>query len=216
MFRLVCLLIGYICGLLQTSYIIGRINHIDIREHGSGNAGTTNAARVLGPGAGALTLLCDCLKCVVAVLIARYLYAAVMPGNMILLPCMYAGAGCILGHNFPFYLHFRGGKGIAASIGLVLTIDLRMFLICAIAFFLVFFITHYVSLSSLSGYWTSFVVMIVFCWSGVYQMTVDGRIECCILMGLLAFLATMRHWDNLRRLSHGVENKTYLTKRHEQ
>ncbi len=213
MFRLVCLLIGYICGLLQTSYIIGRINHIDIREHGSGNAGTTNAMRVMGARAGVVTLICDCLKCVVAILIVRYLYVAAMPGNMILLPCLYAGTGCILGHNFPFYLHFKGGKGIAASVGLAISIDIRLFLICAIVFFILFFVTHYVSLSSICAYWASFVVMITFCWSGIYQIPTETKIECCVLMGFLAFLATMRHWENLVRLTHGNENKFYLIKK---
>ena len=72
--RIICLAVGYACGLFQTSYIYGKKSGIDIREHGSGNAGTTNALRTLGKKAGALTLLGDCLKCVVAVVIARLLF----------------------------------------------------------------------------------------------------------------------------------------------
>ena len=72
--RLICLLIGYICGLFQTSYIIGKIHKTDIREHGSGNAGTTNALRTFGKKAGAMTLLGDCLKCVIAVVAVRMIF----------------------------------------------------------------------------------------------------------------------------------------------
>ena len=101
--RVVCLLIGYVCGLFQTSYLIGKKNHIDIREHGSGNAGTTNAMRVMGTKAGVLTLLGDCLKCVIAMAIVSALFGKNHVDMQMLLH-MYAGAGCILGHNFPFYL----------------------------------------------------------------------------------------------------------------
>ena len=91
-------------------------NGIDIREHGSGNAGTTNALRTLGKKAGAVTLLGDCLKCALAILAVYLLFGRSHPQLVRLLE-LYAGAGCILGHNFPFYLHFKGGKGIAASVG---------------------------------------------------------------------------------------------------
>ena len=79
--RLICLAIGYICGLFQTSYIIGRLHKTDIREHGSGNAGTTNALRTFGKKAGAITLLCDCLKCVVAIWIVKALFGKRLRGN---------------------------------------------------------------------------------------------------------------------------------------
>ena len=136
--RIVCLAVGYVLGLFQTSYIYGRKQGIDIREHGSGNAGTTNAFRTMGKKAGALTLLGDILKCVLAMVIARLLFGGSYGDNIRLLE-LYAGAGCILGHNFPFYLKFKGGKGIAASVGLLLAFDWRIFLICAVVFFLLFF-----------------------------------------------------------------------------
>ena len=112
--RLICLAIGYVCGLFQTSYIIGRFHQTDIREHGSGNAGTTNALRTFGKKAGAMTLLGDCLKCVAAILLVKVFFGKTY-GSVLPLLTVYAAAGCILGHNFPFYLNFRGGKGIAAS-----------------------------------------------------------------------------------------------------
>lgn len=72
--RIICLVIGYVCGLFQTGYIIGKVHKTDIREHGSGNAGTTNAFRTFGKKAGVLTLLGDCLKCVLAIVIVRMVY----------------------------------------------------------------------------------------------------------------------------------------------
>ena len=115
--RIICLAIGYLFGMFQTSYIIGKIHHMDIRQYGSGNAGTTNALRTLGKKAGAMTLIGDMLKCVIAILIVNAVfknrYQEILP-----LLGMYTAAGCVLGHNFPFYLGFRGGKGIAASAGM--------------------------------------------------------------------------------------------------
>ena len=136
--RLICLAIGYICGLFQTSYIIGRLHKTDIREHGSGNAGTTNALRTFGKKAGAITLLCDCLKCVVAIWIVKALFGKDY-GEILPLLSLYAAAGCILGHNFPVYLKFKGGKGIAASVGLLLAFDWRIFAVCFVVFFGLFF-----------------------------------------------------------------------------
>ena len=118
MVRIICLLIGYAFGLFQTSYIYGRTKGIDIREHGSGNAGTTNALRTLGKKAGAITLAGDCIKCILAVLTVRLIFGASHP-EMLKLLTVYAAAGTILGHNFPLYLGFRGGKGIAATAGLM-------------------------------------------------------------------------------------------------
>ena len=131
--RIICLAIGYLFGMFQTSYIIGKIHHMDIRQYGSGNAGTTNALRTLGKKAGAMTLIGDMLKCVIAILIVdavfKNRYQEILP-----LLGMYTAAGCVLGHNFPFYLGFRGGKGIAASAGMLLAMDWRVFLICAVIF----------------------------------------------------------------------------------
>ena len=153
--RLICLAIGYVCGLFQTSYIIGRMYKTDIREHGSGNAGTTNALRTFGKKAGALTLFGDCFKCVAAILIVKALFRGSY-GDILPLLSLYAAAGCVLGHNFPFYLNFKGGKGIAASVGMILAFDWRVFLICAVVFFGLFFAFHYVVLLRLIHFLSQF------------------------------------------------------------
>ena len=103
--RIICLVIGYVCGLFQTGYIIGKIHKTDIRKHGSGNAGTTNAFRTFGKKAGAITLLGDCLKCVLAIVIRKNGYGISMNGILPLL-ILYAALGCILGHNFRFLWNF--------------------------------------------------------------------------------------------------------------
>ena len=210
--RIICLAVGYLCGLFQTSYIYGKKSGIDIRQYGSGNAGTTNALRTLGKKAGALTLLGDCLKCVIAVLIARFVFAGHAGTDLPLLE-LYAGAGCILGHNFPFYLKFRGGKGIAASVGFILAFDWRIFLICAVIFFALFFTTHYVSLCSLSAYLAAFAAIIVLGQGGAYGMDASHTMEMYVVMGLLTALAFFRHRANIMRLAKGTENRVYLGKK---
>lgn len=209
--RLICLAIGYVCGLFQTSYIIGRIYKTDIREHGSGNAGTTNALRTFGKKAGALTLLGDCLKCVAAILIARAVFSG-QHAEMLPLLSMYAAAGCILGHNFPVYLNFRGGKGVAASVGLIIAFDWRIFLICAVVFFTLFFTTHYVSLCSVSAYVTACALVILFGQMGDYGMNPSNTLELYALMTGLTILAVFRHRANILRLIKGTESKIFLGK----
>lgn len=210
--RVICLAIGYICGMFQTSYIYGRMHGIDIREHGSGNAGTTNALRTLGKKAGAITLLGDCCKCIVAVWLAKLIFGESCADIMPLLS-LYAAAGCVLGHNFPAVLGFRGGKGIAASVGMLLAFDVRIFVICAIVFFSIFFTTHYVSLCSMMAYVTFVIALVVLGSMGVYPVTSACLMEMYIVAILLAALAIYRHKANIVRLLQGNENKTILSKK---
>lgn len=209
--RIICLAIGYVCGLFQTSYLIGKTHHTDIREHGSGNAGTTNALRTFGKKAGVLTLLGDCLKCVAAIFLVK-LFLGNTCESILPLLYVYAAAGCVLGHNFPFYLNFRGGKGVAASVGFILAFDWRIFLICAVIFFALFFTTHYVSLCSLSAYLAALIAMIVLGQQGAYGMDAPHTWEMYVVMGLLTVLAFFRHRANVGRLLKGTENKIYLGK----
>ena len=207
--RLICVVIGYLFGLFQTGYIYGMINHVDIRKHGSGNAGTTNALRTLGWKAGAITFIGDCLKCVLAVLLVRFIFA---DSSHVELLAIYAGLGAVLGHNFPFYLNFKGGKGIASTVGLVLAVNPVMFLIVAIVFIAIVWFTQYVSLGSI-------VIMVLF----VIQVVIYGQMDGFSLTGgelyefyaiaiVLAALAIWRHRANMKRLATGTENKTDLRK----
>ena len=149
--RLVCVIIGYAFGLIETGYFYGRLHHIDIRKQGSGNVGTTNALRTLGWKAGLVTFLGDSFKCIFAVLLVRFLYRnAYADTDMLSLLSMYAGLGAVLGHNYPFYMKFKGGKGIAVTAGLIVsTTNIWMVLICVVVFAGTVAATRYVSVGSL-------------------------------------------------------------------
>ena len=129
--RILCLLTGYVFGLFQTGYLYGKMHHIDIRQYGSGNSGTTNALRVMGKKAGLLVFMGDFLKTVFACLLVRLVMREAPSVDLYVL---YAGLGVVLGHNFPFYLHFKGGKGIASMAGILVSMDWRVTLVCASLF----------------------------------------------------------------------------------
>lgn len=212
MIRVVCLAIGYLFGLFQTSYIYGRMNGIDIREHGSGNAGTTNTLRVLGKKAGVIVLLCDILKTGLAMVLVRILFKNSF-GDMLPLLALYAGAGAILGHNFPCYLHFKGGKGIACTAGLIIFFHPYMLIPEVITFFGVFFATHYVSLGSLLVQIVLIAEMVIFGQMSIFNMEQALLNEMYLVTVALAALAFWEHRANVVRLLHHNERKTYLSKK---
>ncbi len=212
--RLICLCIGYVCGLLQTGYIVGKLKGIDIREHGSGNAGTTNILRTMGPKYAAIVLLGDALKCGLAILITGAIFSDTHADIMRLL-FLYASAGVILGHNFPFYMGFKGGKGIAATAGFIIFgLSPIMTLVGIIVFFSIFFITHYVSLGSILLYVALVVCSFVFMKTDFYdwtQMGMNGLYwEYSTVIIILMILMLIRHKENIKRLISGCERKTYL------
>lgn len=207
--RVISIMIGYAFGLIQTGYIYGMINKVDIRKHGSGNAGTTNALRTLGWKAGVITFIGDCLKCLAAVAVIRLLFA--QNDNAELL-AIYGGLGAVLGHNFPFYLNFKGGKGIAATAGLILSIHPLMFLSIAVVFIGIVLVTQYVSLGSLVIMVLFIIEVIVYGQSGGLQLTAVELYEYYGIAFVLAVLAFWRHRANISRLLKGTENKTDVRK----
>ncbi len=200
--RIICLLIGYVFGLFQTAYFYGKAHGMDIRTRGSGNAGTTNALRVFGTKAGLIVFAGDCLKCILAVCIVRALFGKTHPDTIYLL-CLYTGTGAILGHNFPFYMNFKGGKGIAATAGMVLSFHPYFIPMGVILFFGAFLTTHYVSLGSLLVY-AGLMIEMVIC---------GQLLEMYALTAFLTIMAYWKHRENIKRLLHGEERKTYLTKK---
>lgn len=208
--RIFCLLIGYVFGLFQTAYIYGRLHGIDIRNYGSGNAGTTNTLRVLGRKAGLIVFAGDVLKCILAIVVTAFLFDASHP-DMIYLLKMYTAAGAIIGHNFPFYLKFKGGKGVAATAGLILAFHPYLIPVGAVLFFGAFFVTHYVSLGSLLLYAGFFIELIILGQMGVFGMTQPLLIEMYVIAGGLTAMAFYKHRENIKRLFAGTERKTYLT-----
>ncbi|MBE5883299.1 MAG: glycerol-3-phosphate 1-O-acyltransferase PlsY [Lachnospiraceae bacterium] len=211
--RVICLVIGYVFGLFQTAYFYGKAHGIDIRQHGSGNSGTTNALRVLGTKAGLIVFAGDCLKCILAVVVARLLFGE-SHADMIYLLCLYTGAGAVLGHNFPFYMGFKGGKGIAATAGMILSFHPYFIVMGVIAFFGAFLLTHYVSLGSLLVY-AGFMIEMVICGQlGVFgEMTQAQLWEMYAVAALLTIMAYWKHRENIVRLAKGEERKTYLFKK---
>lgn len=212
--RLLCIVIGYAFGLFQTSYLYGKLHGIDIRKCGSGNAGTTNMLRTLGTKAGVITLLGDAFKCVIAVAVVRFLLRERYPDILPLLS-MYTAAGVVLGHNFPFYMNFKGGKGIAATAGLILSTSWEMTLISIVLFGGALILTHYVSLGSLLVYTGFLIEIIVFGQRGMFGMAQPYLNEMYVVAACLTALAFWMHRANIVRLLHGEERKTYLFKKKE-
>lgn len=210
--RVICLVIGYIFGLFQTGYLYGKKQGIDIRNHGSGNAGTTNALRTLGLKAGVITFFGDAFKCIFAVLTVYLIFGKTYPEYIRLLG-VYAAAGAVLGHNFPFYLNFRGGKGIAATAGMIATFGPIVIAISIAVFAAVFCITHYVSLGSILLYLFLFGTIVIMGQNGFWGMEQEYLNEMYFVVFLLAVLAIWKHRTNISRLIKGCENKTYLKKK---
>lgn len=202
--RIICLLIGYVFGLFQTGYIVGKVHHIDIRQKGSGNAGSTNAVRVMGWKAGVCTFAGDVIKCVLAVCLARYLYRDM---DCVPLLAMYAGVGATLGHNFPFCLKFKGGKGIAVLAGLVVSTNPWMVPIPLSAFLIAAVLTRYVSVGSLLAATTFFLEVLLYGKMGGLQMVLNYRIEMYVLTFIIMALAWFRHKENIKRLIAGTESR---------
>lgn len=213
--RLGCIIIGYVLGMFQTAFIYGKLHGIDIREHGSGNAGTTNTLRVLGTKAGLIVLAGDIIKCILAIVICGAIFGRTHPEELYLLR-LYAAAGAILGHNFPFYLKFRGGKGIAATAGLILSFHPAFLPMGVIIFFGTFFLTHYVSLGSLLVYAGLMTEMVIAGQAGLFGASQRVLNEMYVITALLTILAYYKHRENIVRLVKGQERKTYLTKKNKQ
>jgi len=192
MFRVVGFIIGYFVGCINFAYIIGRFKeHIDIRDYGSGNSGTTNAIRVMGWKLGMITFFGDLLKCVLAYVIVANIFDNSIYG-------LYAGFGAVFGHNWPVFLKFRGGKGIAATLGLIYAVDWRAGLIVNVVVAIVIFTTKYVSLGS---------ILLVAMMPVVFYFFKDGNLEYVAVGIILAVIAIYRHKANIGRLINGNENK---------
>ena len=220
--RCFSLLIGLAFGLFQTGYIVGKANGIDLRNYGSGNSGTTNAVRVLGTGQGMLVLAGDALKTLAAMMIVYFTFGRMYP-EMKLLLCMYAALGAVISHDFPFYMHFKGGKGIACTAGYCIGLcffNPWIFIITFFVFLIPFLTTHYVSLGSMLVYIALFAEFILYGqmqWFGLLDGQIYDQnilIEIYVIMFILAALAIFLHRKNIVRLVKGEENKTYLVKKH--
>lgn len=211
--RILCLAIGYLFGNFQTAYLLGRTKGIDIRNFGSGNAGMTNAMRVMGTKAGLTVFAGDLLKSLIALLLTGALFGGSHPDAVYLLKS-WTFAGVVLGHDYPFYMHFKGGKGVAVMAGFALGYHWSFLPGAALMFFIPYLLTSYVSLGSLILYGGTFIQMIIEGQLGVFGSAGQTTlVEMYIIQGILTFMAYYRHRANIGRLISGNERRTYVFKK---
>lgn len=194
-------IIAYLLGSISFSVIISKkMAGFDVREKGSGNAGSTNVLRTVGKKAAVLTLICDCLKGVLAILIA-YIVGNIVKDIDKSLLVQLAGIFVVIGHTFPVFFKFKGGKGVATSLGVLLMVNWQIGLICLVFALVLMALTRFVSLGSVAAA-VLFPVLTVFIRT---NYLVPGNY---IIFGIiLAVLVIFNHRENVKRLLEGKENK---------
>ena len=194
-------IIAYLIGSVNFSIIISKkMAGFDVREKGSGNAGSTNVLRTVGKKAAALTLICDILKGVVAILLA-YAFSHIVEDSNGALMVQIAGIAVVIGHTFPVFFKFKGGKGVATSIGIIMLINYQIGLICLIFALLVMFLTKTVSIASIMAAILFPVLTLV-----MHDNYLIG--DNYIIFGiLLALIVIYNHRSNIKRIMNGEENK---------
>ena len=199
--------IAYAIGSVNFSIIFSKkFAGFDVREKGSGNAGTTNMLRSVGKGLAALTLICDILKGIVAVLVAYWIGKIAGESVKSEILVQLAGFFAVFGHTFPVYFGFKGGKGVATSLGILLLVNWQIGLICLIFAILVMAITRMVSLGSIMAA-ILFPVLTIFIRD---HYIVDGNY---IIFGIaMAVFVVFNHRSNLKRIYKGEENKLSFKK----
>ncbi len=188
---------SYLIGSIPSGLVIGKLKGIDVREYGSGNIGTTNVLRTLGARYGALVLIADVFKGVIAVLLARYVIGSPMSE-------MAAGFAAVAGHDWSLFLKFKGGRGVATSLGGILPMAMWAPL-AAVAGVVIFIaliaLTRYVSLGSIMGSLSAVVAMAVF--MGMDRVPWEYLVYIVVVVALIIF----QHRDNISRLLSGTESK---------
>ena len=194
-------IIAYLIGSINFSVIISKkMAGFDVREKGSGNAGTTNMLRAVGKKAAAITLICDILKGVVAILIAMLIGKILKSSNTALL-VQIAGVAVILGHTFPIFFKFKGGKGVATSLGVLIMSNWQIGLICLVFALVLMVLTQMVSVGSIAAA-ILYPVLTLFI---PQNYIVSGNY--LIYSIILAVLIVFNHRENVKRLLNGTENK---------
>ena len=201
-------IISYLIGSVNFSVILSKkMAGFDVREKGSGNAGTTNMLRSVGKKAAALTLICDVLKGVVAILIAMFIGWAFKVENQALL-VQIAGIAVVLGHTFPIFFGFKGGKGVATSLGILIMSNWQIGLICLVFGVLLIALTRMVSLGSCAAA-VLFPVLTLFITDNYIVSQGSGYLIYSII---LAVIVLFNHRSNIKRIMAGKENKISFKK----
>lgn len=216
---LAAFVLSYLLGSINTAVIVTKIVTMgkgDIREMGSKNAGFTNVLRSVGKVPAIVTIVCDLLKSVIAVLIGGIIFSMISTGHMyqsgfIMAGKYLCGFLCILGHSYPIYFNFKGGKGIVAAAGMMIVADWRVFLLVLATFLIVFICSKIISLSSITGavmfpVYTFIITYLVDCVSAGTQHPYFS-ILCTVAALIMAFFVIIKHKDNIKRLAKGEEKK---------
>lgn len=194
------LLLSYVAGATPFGYLAGRAKGVDIRILGSGNIGATNVIRVLGKGIGIPVFVLDMLKGLLPVIaVQAWCESRELDAGI---PGILAALGTVLGHNFTFWLNFRGGKGIATSAGALLALITAALAVAVVVWLILFFATRYVALASIGAAATIAVMPAI-----QHLVTGNPGIGMVIFAAVLGVLAIWRHRSNIRRLLDGTENR---------
>ena len=195
MYEILLILLGYLYGSIPFALVIGKVFYnTDVRESGSGNLGGTNAGRVLGKKAGISVIVLDALKAVIIFYLSSYLS---LKFNLNPDIKYIAGLACIFGHCYPIFAEFRGGKAVSTSLGYFLCIEPLYAVVAIVVFLLVFKISKYVSLSSIS------TALIVLCITPFLAVSITAKL--CMLVAVI--LLVYRHKDNIKRIKNHTESK---------
>ncbi|HTF81667.1 MAG TPA: glycerol-3-phosphate 1-O-acyltransferase PlsY [Cytophagales bacterium] len=199
-------LLAYLIGSIPTAvWYARRFHHIEIREHGSGNAGATNTFRVLGAKSGVIVLIIDILKGWIATRVANipYWLDAISENDIVVYKLIF-GLIAVIGHVFPVYENFKGGKGVATLLGMVMAIQLNVALACLGIFLIVFFSSKYVSLGSMLAALAYPILLLT-------KFVPQNHPELMTGFGVVMFLlVVLTHRKNVKRLLKGEESKIYL------
>ena len=206
MSTIILIIVAYILGSVPNALWIGKVfKGIDIREHGSKNTGSTNAARVLGAKLGILTLILDISKGAIPVTLSFFMKADLlenMTGISSLDPIM-VGIFAIIGHSFSLFMKFKGGKAVATTVGVFTVLVPKALLLAAVVFFVIFAVTRYVSVSSITAAISLPIFIFFLYWDVTY--TIFG--------GIIAILIIVKHKSNIQRLLNGTESKFTINKK---
>lgn len=217
---IISVVVAYLLGSINTAVMVTKIvtkGKQDIREMGSGNAGFTNVLRSVGKVPAIVTIVCDLLKAVIAVFLGGLLFSFVTmgeasPESVIRVGKYLSGFACILGHSYPIYFNFKGGKGIVTAAGMILVLDWRLFLLILGTFLIVFICSKIISLSSLVsaamfGVYTFIFACFVDKGSALYTAV------CTVAAFGIGIFIIIKHKDNIKRLMKGEEKKITAKKK---
>lgn len=216
---------GYLLGSVSFSIIFTKaFAKKDIRDCGSGNAGATNVLRSVGARAALLTFVCDFAKCVAAVLIGSAIFgalAAAEPGQAANLTAKYGayigGTGCLFGHLYPVYFHFKGGKGVTTTAAMMVLFDWRVFLIEFALFLILFAWKRIVSLGSIAAGavypFVTFAVTFFLDYQGVGGYPLSYVIIATVVTAIVGFTVVCKHKENIKRLRAGTEKQIHFRKK---